>query len=91
MGSASGVLQTVNSLSMSTGVAALGAVFFALAGSGHAAGYLSAAQWTVLATVGLLATAFAVAFSLPKRARETAEAAGAVGQPAQPEPAGAAR
>src|SRR6516162_9932338 len=58
MGSASGVLQTVNSLSMSTGVAGLGVIFFSLLGSGHAAGYLSAAQWTALATVGLLASAF---------------------------------
>jgi hypothetical protein len=91
MGSASGVLQTVNSLSMSTGVAALGAVFFTIAGTGHVAGYLSAAQWTVLATVGLLAGAFAVAFWLPKRARETAEAATAVGQPEQSESAVAAR
>jgi EmrB/QacA subfamily drug resistance transporter len=91
MGSASGVLQTVNSLSMSTGVAVLGAVFFALAGGGHVAGYLSAAQWTVLATVGLLAAAFAIAFWLPKRARETAEATSAVGQPQQSEPAVAAR
>ena len=70
MGSASGVLQTVNSLSMSIGVAGLGAVFFSLVGSGHSAGYLSAAQWTVLATVGLLATAFAIAFLLPRKARE---------------------
>src|SRR5215468_4419704 len=80
MGSASGVLQTVNSLSMSTGVAALGAVFFAIVGTRHVAGYLSAAQWTALATVGLLASAFAVAFWLPRRARETA-GTGAAGEP----------
>ena len=72
MGSASGVLQTVNSLSMSTGVAGLGAIFFTLIGSGRAAGYLSAAQWTVLGTVGLLIAAFAVAFWLPRRARQAA-------------------
>jgi hypothetical protein len=35
----------------------------------------------VLATVGLLAAAFAVAFWLPKRAWETAEAATSLGQP----------
>ena len=80
MGSASGVLQTVNSLSMSTGVAALGAIFFSLIGAGHAAAYLSAAQWTVLATVVLLGSAFAVAFWLPRRARESAETS-AAGQP----------
>jgi MFS family permease len=87
MGSASGVLQTVNSLSMSTGVAGLGVIFFSLLGGGHAAGYLSAAQWTVLATVGLLGSAFAVAFWLPRRARETAETSAV----SQPEPVAASR
>ena len=42
-----------------------------------------AAQWTVLATVVLLGSAFAVAFWLPRRARETAETGGN-GQPGQP-------
>jgi EmrB/QacA subfamily drug resistance transporter len=72
MGSASGVLQTVNSLSMSVGVAGLGTIFFSLLGGGHAAGYLSAAQWTTIATVALLACAFVIGFRLPRRARETA-------------------
>ncbi len=73
MGSASGVLQTVNSLGMSLGIAGIGAIFFALAdGQGaHVPIYLHAAQWTALATVGLLAGSFAVAFGLPRRARET--------------------
>ncbi len=73
MGSASGVLQTVNALGMSLGIAGLGAIFFALAG-GHSRRvpvYLGAAEWTALATVGLLACSFAVAFGLPRRARET--------------------
>jgi MFS family permease len=72
MGSASGVLQTVNSLGMSLGIAGIGAVFFALAGGHgrHVPVYLSAAQWTALATVGLLACSFAVAFGLPRRARD---------------------
>src|SRR5499427_9420123 len=74
MGSASGVLQTVNSLSMSTGVAGLGVIFFSLLGSGHLAGYLSAAQWTVFGTIGLLAAAFALGFWLPRHARVAAEA-----------------
>src|SRR5215472_3868919 len=85
MGSASGVLQTVNSLSMSTGVAGLGVIFFSLLGGGHVAGYLSATQWTALATVGLLAAAFAVAFWLPRRARETA-GTGAATEPERAEP-----
>jgi EmrB/QacA subfamily drug resistance transporter len=71
MGSASGVLQTVNSLGMSLGIAGIGAIFFALAGArgGHLPVYLHAAQWTALATVGLLACSFAIAFGLPRRAR----------------------
>jgi hypothetical protein len=79
------VLQTVNSLSMSTGVAGLGVIFFSLLGGGQAAGYLSAAQWTALATVGLLAAAFAVAFWLPRRARETA-GTGSAREPERIEP-----
>jgi MFS family permease len=72
MGSASGVLQTVNALGMSLGIAGIGAIFFALAGGHgrHIPVYLSAAEWTALATVGLLACSFAVAFGLPRRARE---------------------
>ena len=72
MGSASGVLQTANALGMSLGIAGIGAIFFALAGGRgrHVPVYLSAAQWTALATVGLLACSFAVAFGLPRRARE---------------------
>ena len=71
MGSASGVLQTVNSLGMSLGIAGIGAIFFALAGGHgqHVPVYLHAAEWTALATVLLLAASFAVAFRLPRRAR----------------------
>jgi MFS family permease len=71
MGSASGVLQTVNSLGMSLGIAGIGAIFFALAGGHgqHVPVYLHAAEWTALATVALLAASFAVAFRLPRRAR----------------------
>ena len=63
MGSASGILQTVNALGISLGVAGIGAIFFAI----H--GYVPAARWTALATIGLLAIAFAVGFGLPRRAR----------------------
>ena len=60
MGSASGVLQTVNALGMSVGIAGIGAIFFALTavGGSHVATYLNAAEWTALATVGLLACSF---------------------------------
>jgi hypothetical protein len=76
MGSASGVLQTVNSLAVSLGVAGIGAIFFDLAGGhgGHVALYVKAAEWTSLATVGLLVISFAVAFGLPRRARALAVA-----------------
>jgi EmrB/QacA subfamily drug resistance transporter len=78
MGSAAGVLQTVNALGMSLGIAGIGAIFFALAGGHgrHVPVYLSAAEWTALATVGLLACSFAVAFGLPRQARETGVPAG---------------
>jgi len=78
MGSASGVLQTVNALGMSLGITGIGAIFFALtSGGGHVAAYLNAAQWTALATVGLLACSFGVAFWLPRRARQTSAPAAA--------------
>jgi MFS family permease len=78
MGSASGALQTVNSLGMSLGIAGIGAIFFALLGGhgGHVPVYLNAAEWTALATAGLLACSFAVAFGLPRRAREQGAPAG---------------
>jgi MFS family permease len=71
MGSASGVLQTVNSLGMSLGIAGIGAIFFALAGGHgqHVPVYLHAAEWTALATIVLLAGSFAIGFWLPRRAR----------------------
>ena len=71
MGSASGVLQTVNSLGMSLGIAGIGAIFFALAGGHgqHVPVYLHAAEWTALATVVLLAGSFVIGFWLPRRVR----------------------
>jgi MFS family permease len=87
MGSASGVLQTVNSLGMSLGIAGIGAIFFALTGGHglHVPTYLNAAEWTALATVGLLACSFGVAFGLPRRAREMGAPAGAEPQVPQPD------
>jgi MFS family permease len=75
MGSASGVLQTVNSLGMSLGIAGIGAIFFALAdGQGatlrrHVPLYLHAAEWAALATAVLLAASFVLGFWLPRKAR----------------------
>jgi MFS family permease len=75
MGSASSVLQSINGLGSSLGVAGLGAVFFAVAGQGGAHGFLVAGQWVALATVALLVVAFVVAFAMPHRAREIDPAA----------------
>jgi hypothetical protein len=70
MGSAAGVLKTVDGLGMSLGIAGLGAVFFSIVGGGSGRAFLTAGEWTALASVGLLAVAFVVAFALPRRARE---------------------
>jgi EmrB/QacA subfamily drug resistance transporter len=88
IGSASGVLQSVNSLGMSLGVAGLGAVFFALLGpaNGHPASFVGSAEWTILLTVALLAAAFAIAFWLPRRAREIVAPAGSVEVPVEHAP-----
>ncbi|HEU5386998.1 MAG TPA: MFS transporter [Streptosporangiaceae bacterium] len=71
MGSASGVLQTVNSLGMSLGIAGIGAIFFAQVGGlgQHVPLYLHAAEWAALATVALLAASFVLGFRLPRKAR----------------------
>jgi MFS family permease len=75
IGSASGALQTINSLGMALGVAGLGAVFFSLLGGHgqHAQVFSSAAQWTAVLTVGLLVASFVVAFWMPRRGREQVE------------------
>jgi MFS family permease len=74
IGSASGVLQAINSLGMSVGVAGLGAIFFGLVRSGSGSEFVTAAQVTAIVTVALLAIAFVLGFRLPARAREMAPA-----------------
>jgi EmrB/QacA subfamily drug resistance transporter len=71
VGSASGVLQAVQQLGMSLGIAAIGTVFFGALGS-HAvrADFIDAAELTTLITVGLIAAAFAVSYLLPRQARQ---------------------
>jgi EmrB/QacA subfamily drug resistance transporter len=71
VGSASGILQALQQLGMSLGVAGLGTLFFGLVGSQAVAGdFVAAAEPTILVTVALLAAAFAIAFLLPRHARE---------------------
>ena len=71
VGSASGVLQALQQLGMSLGVAGLGTLFFGLLGShvDRAADFVAASGPTILVTVALLAAAFAIAFLLPRHAR----------------------
>jgi hypothetical protein len=83
IGSASGVLQTINALGMALGVAGLGVVFFGLlrGSASHAQVFSSAAQWTSVLTIGLLVASFVLGFRMPRRAREQGEI-----QAAAPEP-----
>jgi EmrB/QacA subfamily drug resistance transporter len=67
VGSASGILQALQQLGMSLGVAGLGTLFFGLLGSGD--DFVGASEPTILVTVVLLAAAFAIGFLLPKHAR----------------------
>jgi EmrB/QacA subfamily drug resistance transporter len=71
VGSASGVLQAMQQLGMSLGVAGIGTVFFGLLGShaDHTRDFVAAAQHTTLLTVGLIAVALLVGFLLPKKPR----------------------
>jgi EmrB/QacA subfamily drug resistance transporter len=81
MGSASGVLQSVNSLAMALGVAGIGAIFFAVLGPARAPqAFVHPAEWAELVTVALLGLAFIAAFWLPKRAR----VAGPASAPTEP-------
>jgi hypothetical protein len=79
VGSASGVLQAVQQLGMSLGVAAIGTIFFGALGAeaDRTRDFLEAAQLTTLITVGLVAAAALIAFLLPRRARSGDEAWGA--------------
>lgn len=71
VGSASGILQALQQLGMSVGVAGLGTLFFGLLGAhvDRAADFVAASEPTILVTVALLAAAFAIGFLLPKHAR----------------------
>ncbi len=74
VGSAAGVLESIQQLGAALGLAVLGTVFFSTV-AGH--GYLAAARLLALIALGLTALAFAVGFLLPRRGR----------QPVAPQPA----
>jgi EmrB/QacA subfamily drug resistance transporter len=84
LGSATGVLGSVEQLGIALGVAVLGTIFFGIAGEADgAAAFVDAAETTSLVTVGLTALAFAAGFLLPPKPRAGGHAAPAVA----PEPA----
>jgi MFS family permease len=72
VGSASAILESLQQLGASVGVAGLGTVFFGMIGA-HAgmATFFAAAQRVTLITVVLIAAAFALGFLLPRHARRT--------------------
>jgi EmrB/QacA subfamily drug resistance transporter len=78
VGSAAGVLEAIQQLGGSLGVAVLGTIFFSVMGTAiatHEADSLHATQVTTLATLGATGLAFCVGFLLPRFPRQAAEAA----------------
>jgi len=70
LGSASGLLESVQQLAMSLGIAAVGTVLFDHLGTGHgAAAFVGAADHALLVAVAFLVAACASVFWLPKHPR----------------------
>ena len=69
IGSASSVLQAMQQLGMSLGIAGIGTLLFGLIDT---RGYVSAAQATTLVVLVLIVAAFALAFALPRPERAEA-------------------
>ena len=70
LGSASGLLQSVQQLAISLGIAAVGTVLFDALGNGHGpTAFVGATDHALLVAVGLLLAACAAVFWLPKHAR----------------------
>jgi MFS family permease len=70
VGSASGLLESIQQLASALGVAALGTVFFSTVGAAATAGsFVAAIERVALIAVGLAILAQALAFFLPQRAR----------------------
>jgi hypothetical protein len=91
VGSASGLLEAVQQLGASLGVAVLGTVFFGVAGSTTAHGLLDpaaavhAAGLVALLALALTALSFGLGFLLPRRARAHGEAPAETEAPAPTE------
>ncbi len=70
LGSASGLLESVQQLGMSLGIAIVGTVLFGVVGGAHGpAAFVDAADTALLVAVGFLAAAFTVTWWLPRHAR----------------------
>jgi EmrB/QacA subfamily drug resistance transporter len=70
VGSASGLLESLQQMGASLGVAALGTVFFSAIGARpQIADFLAASRQVTLIAMGLTGLAFAIGFLLPRRAR----------------------
>jgi hypothetical protein len=91
IGSASGVLQSLQQLGTSVGIAGIGTLFFSLLGPSAQPklSFLHAAHQTILVTLGLIVIAAALAALLPRHARVDAEPAGQVSEQSIPERAAA--
>jgi len=72
LGSASGLLESVQQLAMSLGIAAVGTELFDHLGGGHGAtAFVGAADHALLVAVAFLIAAWTAVFWLPKHARAT--------------------
>jgi hypothetical protein len=70
IGSASGLLESIQQLAMSLGIAAVGTVLFDRLGSGHGAvAFVGASDHALLVAVAFLVAACAAVFWLPRHAR----------------------
>ena len=90
LGSAAGVLGSIEQLGIALGIAVLGTIFFGAVGTEQAArAFVDAAETTSLVTVGVIALAFASGFFLPRKPRAGGHAAAAApeGATTAPEPA----
>jgi EmrB/QacA subfamily drug resistance transporter len=75
LGSASGLLESVQQLAMSLGIAATGTALFDHVGAAHgAAAFVGATDHALLLAVAFLAAAWAAVFWLPRHARDHAAA-----------------
>jgi hypothetical protein len=87
VGSASGILESLQQLGSSLGVAVLGTVFFSVvAARPNVDSFLAASQRVALLALGLTAVAFVLGFLLPSKQRTAAAStAGPAGAPARDE------